>query len=195
MDNSIALMRQPITQDLPGGVLGTDIEIFTTGDKVFAIINGCTVEFSLWPESLVNLLHEDLAVNPKAIQALISLGIDAEAEMLWQYARCRFGSFDGRPDLQDGKFLYTEYWNCGIRGNCPVEGKLCCSMKMPGGIITPREIQVWRLIGKGFLDKEIADKLGISVLTVPQYVRSLCSKCQVRNRADLVRLAVKYNIS
>lgn len=197
MDNSLILdkMRMKVQQHLPAGLVDDDVEIFTTGDMVFATIKPCTIEFSAWPKWLYKALKADLKENPIAVQALIDLGLERDDEMLWQYSRCRFGSFDGRPDLKDGKFIHTEYWDCGLRGQCPYEGKLCASMRMHEHVITPREMQVWRLITDGAQDKEVAGALHISDATVPQHVRNLCKKCKVRHRGELIRLGVQLNIS
>lgn len=194
MSSQLEKMRLPVHQNFPAGLLDDTVEIATTGDFVFAIINGCMTPFSNWPKELLAALKEDLQKQEKAIESLIDLGLETDDEMLWQYARCRFGSYDGRPDMVDGKFMYTEYWDCGIRGTCPYEGKLCCSMKVKFGIITSREMQVWVLVGEGLLDKEIADRLGISDTTVPTHVRSLCKKCGVRNRCELSKLGYQLNV-
>lgn len=187
-------MRQAVKQHLPAGLIDDDIEIFSTGDEVYATIKGCTVAYKEWPASLKALIKDDLSKYPSAIQSLIDLELETDDEMLWQYSRCRFGSFDGRPDIVDGKMVHTEYWDCGIRGECPYEGKLCCSMKMHDQVISPREMEVWRLLTAGGSDKEIASELFISDTTVPQHVRNLCKKCHVRHRGELIRLGTQLNI-
>lgn len=195
MNEQLSKMRMPVNQKFTAGLLDDTIEIATTGDFVFAIINGSVRPFDKWPSNLKEALKEDLGKHEKAVQALIDLGLETDDEMLWQYARCRFGSYDGQPDLVDGRFTHTEYWDCGIRGNCLFEGKLCCSMKVEYGVISPREMQVWILVVEGLLDKEIAYKLGISDTTVPQHVRNLCQKCGMRHRGELIKLGVNLNIS
>lgn len=194
MDNQLTLMRQPLTQSLPAGVLGQTAEIFTTGDENYAIINGFTEAFAKWPEWLKQELLQELKSDLRALKALIELGINDELQMIWQFARCRRGSYDSLPDIVNGELVHTEYLNCGIRGNCSAEGKLCINMKMPGGMITATEMRVWHYLTKGLLDKEIADRLNMSPKTVPQHVRSLCHKCQVRNRTELTALGVRLNI-
>jgi DNA-binding CsgD family transcriptional regulator len=195
MNEQLSKMRRQVHQKFPAGLLDDDMEISTTGDFVFALIAGKMTPFAAWPESLKIALKEDLQSHPKAIQSLIELGLETDDEMIWQYSRCRFGSWDGQPDLVDGKFIYTEYWDCGIRGNCAHEGKLCCSMKVEFGIISAREMQVWVLVCEGLLNKEIADRLSISDTTVPQHVENLCRKCGVRHRGELSKLGYSLNIS
>jgi len=52
--------------------------------------------------------------------------------------------------------------------------------------LTPREVEVLNLLAKGFLYKEIADKMGISYETVHTYIRRIYEKLQVRTRTEAV---------
>lgn len=50
----------------------------------------------------------------------------------------------------------------------------------------PREVEVLELLSKGFLKKEIADKLGISYWTVQTHVGRIYKKLHVHSRAQAV---------
>ena len=52
--------------------------------------------------------------------------------------------------------------------------------------LSPREWEVLQMMARGFLYKEIADSLSISVRTVDTYVRRIYEKLQVRSRAQAV---------
>jgi DNA-binding NarL/FixJ family response regulator len=52
--------------------------------------------------------------------------------------------------------------------------------------LSPREQEVLDCLSKGFLYKEIADKLGISYETVHTYIRRIYEKLQVRTRTEAV---------
>ena len=52
--------------------------------------------------------------------------------------------------------------------------------------LSPREQEVLDALSKGFLYKEIAEKLGISYETVHTYVRRIYEKLQVRTRTEAV---------
>lgn len=54
--------------------------------------------------------------------------------------------------------------------------------------ITERELDVIRLIKQGYTNKEIADKLCISVNTVNNHIANIFSKTEVRSRIDLLNL-------
>jgi DNA-binding NarL/FixJ family response regulator len=55
--------------------------------------------------------------------------------------------------------------------------------------LTPREEDVLQLVAKGLVNKEIADKLDISLETVRSYLKNVYSKLQVHSRTEA---AMKY---
>jgi DNA-binding NarL/FixJ family response regulator len=55
-----------------------------------------------------------------------------------------------------------------------------------GGELSPREQEVLDLLARGYLYKEIAERLNISVPTVNTYVRRMYEKLHVRSRAQAV---------
>jgi DNA-binding NarL/FixJ family response regulator len=61
-------------------------------------------------------------------------------------------------------------------------------------VITRREKEVLKLIAEGMTNKEIAEKLFISTTTVDTHRNSLLSKFNVKNTANLVRMAAQYNL-
>jgi DNA-binding NarL/FixJ family response regulator len=50
--------------------------------------------------------------------------------------------------------------------------------------LTPREVQILRLVDLGLSNKEIADRLCIEVHTVKNHVHNVLAKCGVRRRSD-----------
>lgn len=56
----------------------------------------------------------------------------------------------------------------------------------PGEDLSPREQEVLDLLARGYLYKEIAENLNISVPTVNTYVRRMYEKLHVRSRAQAV---------
>lgn len=60
--------------------------------------------------------------------------------------------------------------------------------------LTPREREVLRLIGRGYLYKEVALELGISHKTVEHHVSSVLHKLQLSNRHQLSRWAARRRL-
>jgi DNA-binding NarL/FixJ family response regulator len=56
----------------------------------------------------------------------------------------------------------------------------------PGHELSPREQEVLELLARGYLYKEIAERLNISVPTVNTYIRRMYEKLHVRSRAQAV---------
>lgn len=67
------------------------------------------------------------------------------------------------------------------------ESKQIANIKSVG--ITNREQQVIPLIADGFSNKEIAQKLNLSVYTVKSHVHNILTKLAINNRVQIVRYA------
>ena len=65
----------------------------------------------------------------------------------------------------------------------------------PGsGDLTPRELEVLRLLSEGLRNKEIADRLGIVERTVKFHVGSILGKLNAGNRTEAVSVAVQRGL-
>lgn len=66
----------------------------------------------------------------------------------------------------------------------------------PAGIevLSPREQSVLSLLTKGYLYKEIAEQLGISVPTVNTYIRRIYEKLQVHSRSQAIAKYLKQPV-
>lgn len=63
--------------------------------------------------------------------------------------------------------------------------------KPPGEVLSPREIEVTKLIAEGNSNKEVADLLYISVRTVHQHRANIMNKLELKNVTDLVKYAIR----
>ncbi|MEV0095167.1 response regulator transcription factor [Streptomyces sp. NPDC050738] len=61
--------------------------------------------------------------------------------------------------------------------------------------ITPREREVFMLIGQGLPNRGIAEKLFISEATVKTHINNLFAKAGIRDRADAVRRAIAAGLA
>ncbi|HEX7470124.1 MAG TPA: response regulator transcription factor [Verrucomicrobiae bacterium] len=58
--------------------------------------------------------------------------------------------------------------------------------------LSPREREVLEMLARGFLYKEIAETLSISIRTVDTYIRRIYEKLHVRSRAQAVAKYVNF---
>lgn len=61
-------------------------------------------------------------------------------------------------------------------------------------VLTPREREVLTLLAHGHTSKEIAGQLGIAERTAETHRANLMGKLGIKNRAELVRLAIKVGV-
>jgi DNA-binding NarL/FixJ family response regulator len=62
-------------------------------------------------------------------------------------------------------------------------------------LLTPREIEVMRMVAEGMTNKEIAAKLHIADGTVKIHLHNIYEKLNINRRAELVRVADEYGLS
>jgi two-component system, NarL family, response regulator LiaR len=60
--------------------------------------------------------------------------------------------------------------------------------------LTPRQAEVLRLIAQGKSNKQIADELIVSLLTVQNHVHQILAKLQARNRTAAAVYAVQVGL-
>lgn len=60
--------------------------------------------------------------------------------------------------------------------------------------LTPRELEVLRVLAEGLPNKAIARRLGISDQTVKFHLASICGKLGAVNRTDAVRRAIQQGL-
>ena len=60
--------------------------------------------------------------------------------------------------------------------------------------ISPRQLEVLRLISEGCNNEQVAKKLDISIHTVKDHRRNMIKNCKVKNITELVRMAIENGI-
>ncbi|MFA1543196.1 response regulator [Actinomadura monticuli] len=64
----------------------------------------------------------------------------------------------------------------------------------PGGILTPREEEIIKLIAEGYSSKRIAETLTISVKTVDRHRANILGKLGMRDRLELTKYAIRIGL-
>lgn len=79
------------------------------------------------------------------------------------------------------RMLLKQFRQAGDAGDGMADG--------PVPVLSERETDVLRLVAQGYVNKEIAQRLGIGVATVSTHVKNLYRKLAVRTRVQVVRAA------
>lgn len=88
-----------------------------------------------------------------------------------------------RTVVRGGVYLYPEIAKSVVRQSDPKIPKL-----------SEREWQVLRLIALGYTNKQIAERLSLSVKTVETYRSRIADKLGIKTRADIVKFAMKHRL-
>ena len=94
------------------------------------------------------------------------------------------GTRDAFGHAQLGGVGLDAFW--GRTGPATSDGEL--------DLLTPREQEVLQLIARGYLYKEIARRLGISVKTVEAHASSVLRKLQLSTRHELSHWAAQRHL-
>jgi two-component system, NarL family, response regulator NreC len=134
----------------------------------------------LYPNTRILILtvHEDEALLREAIKAGASgyiLKHAAEIELISAIRSVLRGDLYIHPTMI--RSLFKENPPSPVDSFPPTEE------------LTPREIEVLRLIVQGYTNRQVADELGISTRTVEGHRANLTEKLGIRSRVDLLRYA------
>ena len=88
-------------------------------------------------------------------------------------------------------------------GSIVIQGALAEELGLRGSggrsqgtdLLSPREVQILRLIARGLTNRTIAREIGVAPRTADQHVHNIFIKVGVRSRAEAVRYAVEHEIA
>ncbi|MFJ9823905.1 LuxR C-terminal-related transcriptional regulator [Streptomyces sp. NPDC101160] len=123
--------------------------------------------------------YEAARVRLRLARAYRQVGDDDTAEMELEAARQVFERLGAEPALDEVRRLMGRANRAGRPG--------------PGGL-TPREIEVLRLIATGASNREIAESLVISDKTVARHVSNMFTKLGVSSRAAATAYAYEHDL-
>lgn len=186
-------MKSLVNQRIPAGILDDSFELFSQSNKQYCMAEGRRHDYPNFPKWILDIIDIDMIKHPTKVDALKSTGLISHIEIRRWYIHCCFGGWDGNPDYINGELVHTEYFDCGQRGNCLYEGKICNSIVHQYSL-TQRQIQVVKLLHEGLQDKEIAEELSICTTTVSVHVKKTIKKLALGNRSDVVRFASDHKI-
>lgn len=182
-------------QKLPAGLVNKSVEFFIHNDLIFCIYDGKIYAFDDTPPNIITIIEDEMKANSSAMKAMNAWGIQTKNEKIKQYIACRFGKFDANPDIDaDGQIRHSEYTDCGRRGKCPYENKICAPMTLKNGVLSKKDIRILKLIGANMLDKQICAALNITTEVLRGAKKRLCASAGLESKTALAVLAHKLNL-
>ena len=95
-----------------------------------------------------------------------------------------------RAAMRGDSFLYPSAVTTLVRDYVEQGGR----GEEPFDVLTPRELEVLKLIAEAYTSKEIAQKLVISVKTVEGHRQNILDKLGMRDRVELTRYAIRRGL-
>ncbi len=160
------------------------------------------VKISLIPFEEVSAKHKfaiaaALEEDKKAQIGLDILGITEDNDRIRKYAWCKLGGFDNEADIKKDGTIVPEHFDCPLRSSCPKQAqKHLCGVLWVNKetYLTPRELQILKLTAEELPDKQIADRLGISINTVNTHRKRIQMKINVYSKVGMARFAIEKNL-
>lgn len=181
--------------NLPAGLEDKGVEVYLHKGELRVIFDSKVIPFSLLPGEIRDVFLSHMMQNKAALSCLKNdFKLTDAGEMLEQYVKCNFGNFDGQADMSEDGIIIAECWDCGLRGSCPGEGRICSRLTGDNGILTKRETEIFFLIIEGKLDKEIANHFGSSLATVETQLKDIRTKLGCNNKVEIMNFAMKRRL-
>ena len=136
---------------------------------------------------LILTVHEDEALLRESMRAGASGYIikhAAESELIAAIHTLEIGGMYVHPKMMGGLFTEPEPPKTPSSGNVSALE-----------ILTPREIDVLRLVVQGYTNRQIAEELALSVRTVEGHRGNLTEKLGMHSRVELARYAREHGLT
>ncbi|UOX35285.1 LuxR C-terminal-related transcriptional regulator [Flavobacterium sediminilitoris] len=179
---------------IPSGLLDSNVEFFSHNGEPMATHEGKVKSLFELPSNILKAIQKDLDANYSVSIALELAGFKTSSEKLKKYTVCRFGNYDNDPDYKDGQLKTVEYFNCGHRGTCPMEGIVCDHLWVNERVISPFEISMIQQLATEKTIPVIAEELKVSINTLESRKKVLFDKLGVFSRARMVSRSYELRI-
>ena len=176
------------------GMINASTEFFIEDETLFVIQNKKIEPFSKLSASTIVLLEEEIEKASDVKKALFSLHPFSAEKRLKQFVSCRFGGLDFQADVKEGKLQEGEFWDCSKRGNCVHEGVLCKLPFFKNNVLTPKDIQLMKLIATNKTNEAIADEMNLPMGSFHKCKWQLYKKLEAQTKHEVVLAGVILNV-
>lgn len=109
-----------------------------------------------------------------------------------RFIKCNFGEYDSKFDITETGHFQFEFVKCPMRGECKNKGVIC-NPKF-NSALSPRELDVMRLIYKRLSVDEISEILYISIETVKNHRKNGLQRLKLKSTSDFIAYAYQNNL-
>ena len=186
--------HQHLIHRIPAGMMHDDdsTELFAcrTSKKMFAISKGTTIPFNQLEPLKRGQIFERLLSDSVAMNDLKHLN---QKQAVEQFAFCVFGAADSEADFcKNGDLKEADNFICS--NNCMCLKWSSKKITVDGMQLTSRQFEIAQLLASDFCDKQIADKLQITLSTLDTHKKILFEKCKVNSKTALVMKLIEQKI-
>lgn len=186
--------RKNTNAPYPGMISSKSIEFFVTGNEVNVIHDKKISKFTELPFGAIQILQEAIDANKEIKLALHDMHPNSNYKRLEQFAKCRFGGLDFKPDIKNNKLQEGEYWPCPMHGNCEAEGTLCQLPKFKGIRLEKREVEFMQLLSSEMTNQVIAEELEMALGTFHAFKKKLYQKLNIQTKQGITIIAYALNL-
>ena len=184
-----------VNNHLPPGLSDSHMEIWADENMdIFILKDGRKQSLNEIDKETKQMLYDDMLQHPFSVACLNKMGFIRRPAMLKQYLACRYGNFDHTPDFTSEGNTNSDYFNCGKRGSCRFEGKLCDKIKVAKGYLTKTEIHVVQMMALDLPDKQIAEILGMAENTLKNHKAAIFEKMEVHSKVGMASFAFEHSL-
>jgi DNA-binding CsgD family transcriptional regulator len=182
-------------QLLPPGLVDGNLEFFSHNGELKVLYNGIVQGFNELPLFAYGAIKKSMLAQPDVMERFVEEGVWQEVDQVYVFARCMFGGYNHEPDITaGGRLSAPDNFNCGCNGFCVLKDIVKHSMPVAHGYLTPREIEIVKLLAGGLMGKQIAAALGISEFTVDKHKHNIFCKTGLSCNVELAVWATNNHL-
>ena len=178
------------------GMTCSGVEIFKEPTGNLSIINeGRVKPFSEAPVAVIEKIRSQIAFDIEAQNILKTMHPWDASKRIEQFAWCRFGGLDFKPDFKDGVFQEGEYHSCPNRGSCIGEGVLCKLPVYGGARLTGKMVVLMQHLSGTDTNEVIAEKMNMAMGSFHLLKKKLYEALGgIQTKQEVVHIARDLNI-
>lgn len=181
------------TNLLPG-MVDKNVEMFVQNNELKVIQGGKIIPFAELAFATISILEEEIAKDKLVELALLDMHPHSKIKRTEQFAKCRLGGLDFKPDIENNVLQDGEYWPCPKRGNCPHEGLLCKLPVINGQRLNNTEVKIMQLSATEITNDVMAEVLELPLGTLHKIKKGLYDFMGIQTKQEATLLSKFHNL-